>query len=202
MSIAIIDYGAGNLRSVQKALEKLGLSAVISDDKTVIESSKAIILPGVGAFDSAISELMVKELDQLIISQITSGKPFLGLCLGMQLLLDCSEEGTEKGFGTIKGKVNKFVSKELKIPHMGWNNIKIQKASPIMKGIPDGSMVYFVHSYYCAPDESSTVLTTTDYGTEFTSSVSRDNLFGLQFHPEKSGDIGLQILKNFGELSK
>ena len=206
MSIAIIDYGAGNLRSVQKALEKLGFRSTITKDKTIIEASSAIILPGVGAFDPAIKELKGSGLIDLLKSQITKGKPFLGLCLGMQILFEESEEGKEKGLGLIKGKVKKFNLKKeagLKVPHMGWNNISIKKTdSPIMRNIRDNSKVYFVHSYYCETKDLDDILTTTDYAGDFVSSVSRKNIFALQFHPEKSGDIGLEILKNFGELSK
>lgn len=206
MSIAIIDYGAGNLRSVQKALEKLGFRSIITKDKDLIEASSAIILPGVGAFDPAIKELKGSGLIDLLKSQITKGKPFLGLCLGMQILFEESEEGKEKGLGLIKGRVKKFNLKKeagLKVPHMGWNNISIKNtASPIMRNIRDNSKVYFVHSYYCETNDAGDILTTTDYGGDFVSSVGRKNIFALQFHPEKSGDIGLEILKNFGELSK
>ncbi len=206
MSIAIIDYGAGNLRSVQKALEKLGFSSTVTKDKGAIEASGAIILPGVGAFDPAIKELKGSGLIDLLKSQITKGKPFLGLCLGMQILFEESEEGKEKGLGLIKGKVKKFNFKKeqgLKVPHMGWNNLSIKKGdSPIMRNIRDNSKVYFVHSYYCETKEPGDILTSTDYGGDFVSSVGSKNIFALQFHPEKSGDIGLEILKNFGELSK
>jgi len=206
MPIAIIDYGAGNLRSVQKALEKLGFRSTITKDKDLIEASSAIILPGVGAFDPAIKELKGSGLIDLLKSQITKGKPFLGLCLGMQILFEESEEGKEKGLGLIKGKVKKFSLKKesgLKVPHMGWNNISIKKTdSPIMRNIRDNSKVYFVHSYYCETNDAGDILTTTDYGGDFVSSVGRKNIFALQFHPEKSGDIGLEILKDFGELSK
>ncbi|MFA5104654.1 MAG: imidazole glycerol phosphate synthase subunit HisH [Candidatus Margulisiibacteriota bacterium] len=206
MSIAIIDYGAGNLRSVQKALEKLGFSSFITKDKAAVISSHGIILPGVGAFDSALKELRSLGIDSLLKSQIEEGKPFLGLCLGMQVLFEESEEGREKGLGLIKGRVKKFsFTKDtaLKVPHMGWNNLLIkQPACPIMKNIPQNVKVYFVHSYYCEPQNSIDMLTETDYGLKFASSVSRDNLFALQFHPEKSGEIGLEILKNFGGLCK
>ncbi len=206
MPIAIIDYGAGNIRSVQKALEKLGFSSFVTKDKSQISSSHGIIFPGVGAFDSALKELKNLGIDLLLRSQIKEGKPFLGLCLGMQLLFDESEEGSEKGLGLIKGRVKKFSfskDKGLKVPHMGWNNISIeQPLSPIMKNIPQNAKVYFVHSYYCEPQDPADILTKTDYGLEFASSVGRDNLFALQFHPEKSGEIGLEILKNFGGLCK
>jgi len=211
MPIAIIDYGAGNLRSVEKALEKLGFQAVITSDIKEIDGAEGMVLPGVGAFDPAIKELRKKELTDAIVSGIKKNKPFLGLCLGMQLLFDKSEEGREKGLGLIKGAVKKFSfpgpyslvpSPLLKIPHMGWNNIRIKKSSPLFEGIRGSAKMYFVHSYYCVPDDRSDILTTTDYGVKFASSVSRGNIFALQFHPEKSGDTGLKILKNFGELCK
>ncbi len=206
MPIAIIDYGAGNLRSVQKALEKLGFSSFVTKDKGEISSSHGIIFPGVGAFDSALKQIRSLGIDSLLKAQIEEGKPFLGLCLGMQLLFDESEEGVEKGLGLIKGRVKKFSfdgTRSLKVPHMGWNNISIeQNFSPIMKNIPQNAKVYFVHSYYCEPKDSADILTKTDYGAPFASSVSRNNLFALQFHPEKSGEIGLEILRNFGGLCR
>lgn len=222
MPIAIIDYGAGNLRSVEKAFAKLGFEAKITDDINAIKNSSAIVLPGVGAFDPAINELKEKKLFDLIISEINSGKLFLGLCLGMQLLFEASEEGSEKGFGIFGGGVVKFRDKgtgarepgtarsrdlrspvyglRFPVPQMGWNNIKITKPSPIFKDVPDNSMMYFVHSYYCDPKDKDIVSTTTDYGITFASSISKDNIYALQFHPEKSSDTGLKILKKFGEL--
>jgi glutamine amidotransferase len=206
MSIAIIDYGAGNLRSVQKALEKLGFSSFITKDKAAVISAHGIILPGVGAFDSALKELRLLGIDSLLKLQIEEGKPFLGLCLGMQILFEESEEGREKGLGLIKGKVKKFAfAKEaaLKVPHMGWNNLVVKQPScPIMKNIPQNVKTYFVHSYYCEPQNTADILTETDYGIKFASSVSQNNLFAMQFHPEKSGEIGLEMLKNFGGLCK
>ena len=206
MPIAIIDYGAGNLRSVQKALEKLGFSSFITKDRADIISSHGIILPGVGAFDSALKELRLLGIDSLLKLQIEKGKPFLGLCLGMQILFEESEEGREKGLGLIKGKVKKFsFAKDaaLKVPHIGWNNLLIKQSScPIMKNIPQNVKVYFVHSYYCEPQNATDILTETDYGIKFASSVSQNNLFAMQFHPEKSGEIGLEILRNFGGLCK
>ncbi len=235
MPIAIIDYGAGNLRSVQKALEKLGFDAVITDNAEIISKASGTILPGVGAFDSAIEELEAKKLIPVIKAAISSGKPFLGLCLGMQLLFESSEEGSKAGLGILKGKVRKFESWKvgkmngaessasgkqpdtnlnfpaikpsnpqtaLKIPHMGWNNISIKKSSPLLKDVKDGTKVYFVHSYYCDPADSSDILTSTGYGADFVSSVEKGNIFGLQFHPEKSAESGLKILKNFGGMCK
>lgn len=206
MSIAIVDYGAGNLRSVQKALEKLGFPSFITKDKSEIVTSHGIILPGVGAFDSALNELRLLGIDGLLRTQIEEGKPFLGLCLGMQVLFEESEEGREKGLGLIKGRVKRFSFENgalLKVPHMGWNTLSIKQSScPIMKNIPQNAKVYFVHSYYCEPLIAADILTETEYGVKFASSVSRDNLFAMQFHPEKSGEIGLEILRNFGGLCK
>lgn len=206
MPIAIIDYGAGNLRSVQKALEKLGFSAFVTKDKNEIVSSGGVILPGVGAFDSALKMLRASGLAAMLASEIDQGKPFLGLCLGMQILFDQSEEGLEPGLGIIKGTVKRFPyspGTSLKVPHMGWNTLKIKKPdSPIMKNVPQNSKVYFVHSYYCEPQSPEMTLTETDHGISFASSVYRDNLFALQFHPEKSGEIGLEMLKNFGGLCR
>ncbi len=206
MPIAIIDYGAGNLRSVQKALEKLGFSAFVTKDKDEIASSGGVILPGVGAFDSALKMLRASGLAAMLASEIDQGKPFLGLCLGMQILFDQSEEGLEPGLGIIKGTVKRFPyspGTSLKVPHMGWNTLKIKYPdSPIMKNVPQNSKVYFVHSYYCEPQSPEMILTETDHGISFASSVYRDNLFALQFHPEKSGEIGLEMLKNFGGLCR
>lgn len=206
MSVAIIDYGAGNLRSVQKAFEKIGIISNITSDISEINGSNGLVLPGVGAFDPAIKELKNKKLIETIILNVQKGKPFLGLCLGMQLLFEKSAEGKEKGLGSIKGEVKKFSGKglgqKLKVPHMGWNDIKIRKPSPILKGVPDGTKMYFVHSFYCIPSERSDILTETDYGADFVSAVSNNNIYALQFHPEKSADAGLQILKNFGGLCR
>ncbi|MEK7375604.1 MAG: imidazole glycerol phosphate synthase subunit HisH [Candidatus Margulisiibacteriota bacterium] len=228
MPIAIIDYGSGNLRSVEKALEKLGFEAIVTSDNSLISTAEGIILPGVGAFDSAILELRERQLDSIIKEEIGKGKPFLGLCLGMQLLFESSEEGEKKGLGIIKGLVKKFskgtgyrvqgtdtsennasphpapcTPHPIKIPQIGWNNIKLVKtASPIVKGIPDSSMMYFVHSYYCEPQDKDVILATTDYGITFASAVEKGNLFAFQFHPEKSSDTGLKLLKNFGDICK
>ena len=203
--ISIIDYGAGNLRSVQKALEKLGFQARLTKDKNLIRSSKGIILPGVGSFDAAISELRKSTLEMVVEEVIALGKPFLGICLGYQMLFEESSEGKQKGFGILKGKVKKFDFKgqpfeHLTIPHMGWNRLLVKHKSPLTEGISDGSLVYFAHSYYPAPANPDIISTETDYGLNFASSISKGFIFGVQFHPEKSGPVGLKILKNFGEL--
>jgi len=201
MSIVIIDYGAGNLRSVQKALQKLGFSAEITKDKKSIKSAKGIVLPGVGSFDAAIKELRQFGLEAAIEEAIGLGKPFLGICLGLQHLFEKSEEGKETGLGILKGKVIRFKPQQNQsIPHMGWNRLLLKGSCPLFKGIEPSSMVYFAHSYHVVPDNQEVVASTTDYGIEFISAVCKNNLFGIQFHPEKSGEVGLKILKNFGEL--
>lgn len=205
--IVIIDYGSGNLRSVEKALVRLGHSVIITKDKTAIKTSSGVILPGVGAFDAAISELRASNLEGTLIEEIALGKPFLGICLGLQLLFNESEEGSLKGFGILPGTVKKFtfkppMSKRLKVPQMGWNSIKLRKPSPYYEGIENGSMMYFVHSYYVVPEDDSIVATTTEYGSDFCSSVVKDNIFGVQFHIEKSGETGLKVLDNFAKLCK
>lgn len=205
MSIAIIDYGSGNLRSVQKAFQKLGFPAEITKDKTTIRGAKGVVLPGVGSFDAALNELRQFGLEGAIEESIALGKPFLGICLGLQHLFESSEEGKQKGLGILKGNVKKFHFagtpwEKMSIPHMGWNRLLIRHRSPLLEGVEEGSMVYFAHSYYVVPKDEMVIATKTDYGIEFTSSIWKDNLFGIQFHPEKSGEIGLKIIKNFGKL--
>jgi glutamine amidotransferase len=199
--IAIIDYGMGNLRSVTNALEKLGADAVVTRDKRVIKESQAIILPGVGAFGKCIENLENLELLDFIKETIKEGKQYLGICLGMQVLFESSEEAPGiAGMGIIKGTVPRFTG-DIKIPHMGWNNIKIVKETEILQGIENSEYFYFVHSYYCSPEDKGIVATTTTYGEEFTSSVQKDNVFACQFHPEKSQRMGLKLLQNFVNLS-
>jgi len=205
--IVIIDYGMGNLRSVEKALLKLGHQAIVTRDKNAIKSASGVVLPGVGAFDAAISELRASNLEGAIIEEIARGKPFLGICLGLQLLFNESEEGSLKGFGILPGKVKKFnfkppLSSRLKVPQMGWNSIKIKKPAPYYEGVENGSMMYFVHSYYAVPEDTSVIATTTEYGVDFCSSIAKDNMFGVQFHIEKSGDLGLKVLDNFARTCK
>ncbi|MFH1386957.1 MAG: imidazole glycerol phosphate synthase subunit HisH [bacterium] len=207
MSVAIIDYGAGNLRSVQKAFEAAGINAEITKDKTTIHSAQGIVLPGVGSFDAAISELRALSLEAVIEEVIALNKPFLGICLGLQHLFESSEEGKMKGLGVLAGKVKQFTFtntpwSNLSIPHMGWNRLLIKNKAPIFEGIDEGTMMYFAHSYYAVPTDSQVIAATTDYGPEFTSAIWKNNLFGLQFHPEKSGAAGLRILQNFGKLCK
>jgi glutamine amidotransferase len=198
--IAIIDYGVGNLRSVQKGLEKVGQQASISQDPEELSKADGVVLPGVGAFADAMKSLDQRGLTGVIKEIALSGKPFLGICLGMQLLFEESEEGASiPGLALLKGRVRRLPP-GLKVPHMGWNQVEINTPSPILKDIDNYSAFYFVHSYYVDPVETDTVTTWTDYGLKFASVISRQNIFGVQFHPEKSSNLGLQILKNFGEL--
>jgi glutamine amidotransferase len=240
--IAIIDYGMGNLRSVQKAFETVGHQAVVTRDPRTIADASRVVLPGVGAFADCMVNLEHYGLVEPIRKAIESGKPFLGICLGLQLLFTESEEfGLHKGLDVLAGRVKKFpwglagtdplrqgsvpvqagqapldpsmdsgsraMSRDrlgepvprLKVPHMGWNGVAVQREAPLLKGVASGEHFYFVHSYYVEPQDRSVVATTTDYGLPFTSSVWRDNIFACQFHPEKSQAAGLRIVKNFGE---
>jgi len=194
--IAIIDYQAGNLRSVQKALETFGANAVISSDASFISAADAVVFPGQGACDSSMRNLKEGGLDSVVISAIAAGIPYLGICLGLQLLLEESEEGEEPCLGIIKGKVEKL-PKGLKIPHMGWNDVSFSSDHPVFNGIPNRSYFYFVHSYAACPTDRGVVAGTTVYGKEFCSAVAFDNVIAVQFHPEKSGEIGLNIYRNF-----
>lgn len=202
MAIAIIDYGMGNLRSVQKGLERVGFEAIVSRDPRAIESAAGVVLPGVGAFGACMDNLRTYGLIDTVHRVVKSGTPFLGICLGMQLLFEESEEfGPVPGLGIFPGKVVRFVDRpELKVPHMGWNAIKKLQNPPHLDGIADGAAVYFVHSYYVAPSDPSLTATTTVHGVEFTSSIYRDNVFASQFHPEKSQAVGLRLLENFGRV--
>ena len=200
--IVIIDYGIGNLRSVQKAFQALGFASGITKDKTEIRNSAGIVLPGVGAFDAGLKELRRTNLESIILEEIALKKPFLGICLGMQLLFSSSEEGKQGGLSVLKGTSKKFPKSGLAVPHMGWNRLIIKRSSKIVDGIPSGTMMYFAHSYYTLPEEESIVCAETDYGINFVSVTSKENVFGVQFHPEKSGDPGLTILRNFGNLCK
>ena len=200
--IAIIDYDAGNLRSVEKALEAIGQEAVVTRDRNEILSSDKVILPGVGSFGDAMGRLNEYGLVNTIHEVVDSGKPFLGICLGLQLMFESSEEGPGvKGLGLLPGKIVKFPEKEgFKIPHMGWNSIDVKEGSRLFKGVSNNSYVYFVHSYYLQAENENDVAATTEYITHVHASVEHDNIFACQFHPEKSGDVGLRILKNFCEL--
>ena len=201
--IAVIDYGVGNLFSLKSSLAAIGAKALVTSDPELIKSAHRIILPGVGAFEDAAEKLSSAGLAELVISEAKKGKPILGICLGMQLLFEKSYEyGEHKGLGLIKGAVRPLegaISESLKIPHMGWNALKIKdKACPLFKYINDGDFVYFVHSYY-ATECDEAVTATADYGVLVTAAVARGNVFGCQFHPEKSGETGLNILRAFCE---
>jgi imidazole glycerol-phosphate synthase subunit HisH len=198
--IALIDYGMGNLGSVHKALLRVGCDARITDDPGLIAEARAVVLPGVGAFDDCVSNLRARGLDTAVINAVAAGKPFLGICLGLQMLFETSEEGGRyPGLGILPGKVVRF-RHELKIPQIGWNQVNLRSEAPHLAGIAQGAWVYFVHSYYVVPEDPAIVATTTDYGHEFASAVWRDNIFATQYHPEKSQATGLQILANFAAL--
>ncbi len=204
--IAIIDYGMGNLRSVQKGFEKVGSEAIITADPQVVLQADKIVLPGVGAFRDCMHNLEQAGFVEPILKVIAEGRPFLGICVGMQLLFtDSVEFGLYSGLNVIPGHVLRFpdqmmvAGEKLKVPQMGWNQISFKRRPPAFAGVEDDSNVYFVHSYYVKPDDSSIIATTTDYGIEFCSSVWKDNVVATQFHPEKSQTIGLKILKNFAE---
>jgi len=202
--IAIIDYGMGNLRSVQKAFERVGHRAVVTRDPAEIDTATRVVLPGVGAFGDCMDNLTRYGLVEPIRQAISDGKPFLGICLGLQLLFTESEEfGTHKGLNILQGKIRRFpsfsgTSSNLKVPHMGWNTISICQPAPLLEGIASGSHVYFVHSFYVQPDDPAVTCTVTEYGSSFVSSVWKDNIFASQFHPEKSQQVGLQLFYNFG----
>ncbi len=200
--IVVVDYGMGNLRSVQKGFEKVGEYAVISRDQKEIREADKLVLPGVGAFPQCMQNLAGLDLIDPIRDFIASERPFLGICLGLQLLFDESEEfGGHDGLGIVPGKVRQFDrSMGLKIPHMGWNEVFFINDCPLFTGIPDGSFFYFVHSFFVDPENPQDTAAESEYGIRFTCAVQRNNLFAVQFHPEKSQDLGLTILKNFGRL--
>jgi len=206
--IVVVDYGMGNLRSVSKALESLGASVRVSDQPDDVAKAEQLILPGVGAGPAAMRELSARKLVEPIKAAIAAGRPYLGICLGLQLLFDRSEEGEGvAGLGVLAGSVRRFASNGLKVPHMGWNQIRPQAAGgrrqgncPLLKGIEDGSFFYFVHSYYADPADRSVVALEADYGGPFAAMVWRGNLYATQFHPEKSQALGLTLLKNFAAL--
>ena len=200
--IAIIDYQMGNLRSVQKGFERVGHAAAITSDPAILAKASKLVLPGVGAFADAIAELHRRELVGPICDAIGEGKPFLGICLGLQLLFDRSfEDGEHEGLGVVPGEVRKFdIPSEYKVPHMGWNEVKFARKAPIFDGIADGSHFYFVHSYYVVPTDKNVVDGQASYPDPFCATIWRDNLYATQFHPEKSQRDGLRVLRNFAEL--
>ncbi len=207
--IAVIDYGMGNLRSVQKAFEAVGANAVVTSNREEILSARSVVLPGVGAFKDCMDNLQRLDLVDVVRKSIQSGKPFLGICLGLQLLFHQSEEfGQVPGLEILAGEVVGFSGRipepssgsSLKVPHMGWNTVHVQKSNPLFQSIPNDSYFYFVHSYYVVPEDREDVATTTQYGMEFVSSIHHENIYAFQFHPEKSQALGLTLLKNFSKL--
>ena len=201
--IAIIDFDAGNIKSVEKALQKLGADVVITNDAQEILRADKVILPGVGAFGDAMANLKKFGLDKVIYEVVENGTPFLGICLGLQLLFERSDETPGvAGLGILKGEILRIPDKDdLKIPHMGWNSLHLQNQGRLFQGLSEQSYVYFVHSYYLKAEDEQIVKATTDYSVNIHASVEKDNVFACQFHPEKSSDVGLKILKNFVELN-
>jgi glutamine amidotransferase len=201
--IAVVDYGVGNLRSVSKALERVGADVRVTSSVAEIDAADAVVLPGVGAFAHCMDNLRGAGLEAGVRSAAASGKPFLGICVGMQILFEESDEfGRVEGLGILAGRVRRFQPGDasLKVPHMGWNQLQMKKRPPHLEGIADGSRVYFVHSYYVETPDPSIVATTTNYDVDFVSSAWRDNIYATQFHPEKSQATGLAILGNFAKL--
>ena len=207
--IALIDYGVGNLYSVEKALQAAGGEVLITSKAKDLESAEKLVLPGVGAFGDCMKNLEATGLIPTILEQAAMRKPLLGICVGLQILFESSEESPDvKGLGIFKGEIKKICAEGLKIPHMGWNSIKIGRknstikfsASKLLKNLPDKSYFYFVHSYHAVPNNENLIIAVTDYGESVTAAVELGNIFATQFHPEKSGDVGLQVLKNFIEL--
>ena len=197
MSVVIIDYGVGNLRSVEKAFAAMACEAIISSDERVLRKAERLVLPGVGAFGACMKALKERGFDRLVQERASEGTPLLGVCVGMQLLFDESEEfGSTRGLGLLRGSVRRF-SGELVVPHVGWNRIHQQRAHELFEGVEEGAFCYFVHSFYCAPEDEAIVAGETEYGERYASVVTYKNVCGVQFHPEKSQDVGLRMLKNF-----
>jgi len=197
--LAIVDYGMGNLRSVEKACHRIGVPAAITADPDHVAAAQAVVVPGVGAFGKAMDNLQASGLIEPVKQAIQRGRPFLGICLGLQILFDESDEfGPVAGLGVLPGRVVRFpADPALKVPHMGWNTVEQRSPAPPLAGLTRGSMCYFVHSYYVAPDQREVIAATTDHGLTFTSAVWRSNVFASQFHPEKSGAAGLSVLEHF-----
>lgn len=199
--IVMIDYGAGNIRSVAKAFETLGADIIVTDDPLDLAKADKIVLPGVGAFGQAADALYNKKLVPAILEEVDKGKPFLGICIGFHVLMQKGEEDPgHPGIGLIRGTVPRFIVKDLKVPHLGWNQVAQVRDSPIWKDIPDTSFFYFAHSYHVWPEDESIAIGRTDYGIDVISAIQRENIFGIQFHPEKSQKWGLKVLKNFIDL--
>jgi glutamine amidotransferase len=208
--IAIVDCGIGNLRSVHKAFERVGHAAEIAQSPEAIARAHAIVLPGQGAFRDCMAQLGAHDLLEPVLEFIRSGRPYLGICLGLQLLMTESEEfGCHKGMNILQGRVRRFSpglsdtqGRVLKVPHMGWNQAHLSRRAPIFEGIPENAYFYFAHSFYVEPLSEAVVATTTDYGVRFVSGIWHGNMFGVQFHPEKSQTYGLRLLKNFGDMAR
>jgi glutamine amidotransferase len=200
MAIAIIDYGVGNLRSVEKAFTSQGIPAIVSSDETALRAADKLVLPGVGAFAACMEGLRSRGFDRLVIEEAQAGKPILGVCVGLQMLFDEGHEfGVHRGLGLLPGRVVKFPD-GLRVPHVGWNQVAIKRNHPIFRDLPDQSFFYFVHSYYVEPTDESCVFGETQYASRFAAICGRDNVIGVQFHPEKSQTAGLRLLKNFTEM--
>lgn len=195
--VAIIDYGVGNLRSVEKAFAAMGCEAVVSADESVLRSAERLVLPGVGAFAACMSALRERGFDSLVHERVAGGTPLLGICVGMQMLFEMSDEfGTTDGLGLLRGRVRRFEG-DLVVPQVGWNRIRQRQQHELFEGIEDGSFCYFVHSFYCEPGTTDLLVGETEYGVKYASVVAHENICGVQFHPEKSQDVGLRMLKNF-----
>jgi glutamine amidotransferase len=202
-TITMIDYGASNIRSAQKAFEAVGGRLQLTSDPEVVRQARKLVLPGVGAFGAGMEALRKRGLDSAVRQAAAAGTPLLGICLGMQFLFEESDEmGHHKGLGLIPGRVTRFdlQDQKLKVPHMGWNQIEHDEVHPLLSDVPSGSHTYFVHSYYCVPADTDDIIAVTEYGPPFTSIVSRDNVHGIQFHPEKSQKRGLRLLRNYLEM--
>jgi glutamine amidotransferase len=199
--LAIIDYGVGNLRSIEKAFAAAGAQAIVSGDERELLNARALVLPGVGAFRACMTELKNRGFDRLVTERAANGTPLLGVCVGMQMLFDDSEEfGSTPGLGLLRGSVQRF-SEELVVPHVGWNQVDQRREHPLLSGIEDHAFFYFVHSYFCRAEDSSVVIGETQYGTTYASVVAHKNIAGVQFHPEKSQKAGLQLLSNFSRMN-
>ena len=197
MKVAIIDYGVGNLRSVEKAFAATGCEAIISSDESVLRRAERLVLPGVGAFRACMTALQERGFDRLVQERANAGTPLLGVCVGMQLLFDESEEfGSTRGLGLLRGRVRRF-SGDLVVPHIGWNRIHQTRSHELFEGIEEGAFCYFVHSFYCEPADEKVVVGETEYGVRYASVVVEGNVCGVQFHPEKSQEVGLRMLRNF-----
>jgi glutamine amidotransferase len=201
VQLAIIDYGVGNLRSVEKAFAATGCDAIVSGDDQVLRTAERLVLPGVGAFGACMKALAERGFDQLVRERVRAGTPLLGVCVGMQLLFETSDEfGATSGLGLLRGRVRRF-NDDLVVPHVGWNRLNQIREDPLFNEVANGSFFYFVHSYYCEPVDDSVIAGETEYGVKYASVVAHGNVCGVQFHPEKSQNAGLQLLKNFARLN-